>query len=397
MLAYKFRIYPTKSQERLLKETLETCRHLYNDLLFSRIQSRIGVWGLQASLPKMKAESKYLAAVHSQVLQGVNFKLDKAFQAFFAGIAGHPKFRRKGTCKSFTYPQYGGFRIDGNRLKLSKLGRVRIRLHRPIQGTPKTCTIVKDIDQWYACISAEAPEINTSRASSGRWVGVDLGLTNIAILSDGASIPNPKFLANSLGKLKSLQRALTKKQSGSRNREKAKIRLEKAWRIVRRQRDDFAHKVSHRLTNENEFVVFEDLKIRSMVKTHSFASAIMDSTWGKLRKLTAYKAERRGGRVILVNPSGTSQKCSGCGVMNPKMKDLSRRVFECDACGLVLDRDVNAARNVLQAGQELARVEAQPLLVQRRRISKLANEAKSPPLLAVGSSPFAQRGSIPVH
>jgi len=296
--------------------------------------------------------------------------LDKAFQAFFAGIARYPKFRRKGTCKSFTYPQYGGFRIDGNRIKLSKLGRIRIRQHRPIEGAPKTCTIHKDIDQWYVCISTETPEIKRSPASSGRWVGLDLGLTNIVTLSDGERIPNPKFLAKSLAKLRLLQQAMTKKKSGSRNREKAKIRLEKAWRTVRRQRDDFAHKVSHRLTMENEVVVFEDLGIRSMVKTHSLASAIMDSTWRKLRLLTAYKAERRGGRVILVNPSGTSQKCSRCGVMNPKMKDLSRRVFECDGCGLVLDRDVNAARNILQAGRELAHAEAQPLLVQRRRISK---------------------------
>ena len=131
---------------------------------------------------------------------------------------------------------------------------------------------------------------------------------------------------------------------------------------------DFAHKLSDSLTKENQLIVFEDLQIGNMVKNHSLASAIMDACWGKTRQLTAYKAERRGGRVMLVPPSGTSQKCSGCGETVPK--DLSVRVHECPNCGLVLDRDVNAARNILQAGQELARVEAVPLLVQRRRISK---------------------------
>ena len=139
-------------------------------------------------------------------------------------------------------------------------------------------------------------------------------------------------------------------------------------KMVRRQRDDFAHKLSYELAEKNGFIVFEDLKIQNMVKNHSLASAIMDASWGKLRQLIAYKAERRGGRVVLVNPAGTSQKCSRCG--NTVEKDLSVRTHECPNCGLAIDRDVNAARNILQAGQELARVEAAPLLVQRRRISK---------------------------
>ena len=370
MLTYKFRIYPTKPQERLLGETLETCRRLYNDFLFDRIENESDVWELQNSLPKLKVENKFLRAVHSQVLQDVNFRLDKAFQAFFAGIARHPKFRRTGCYNSFTYPQCGAFRIDGNsRLKLSKIGGMRIRLHRAMEGVvPKTCTIVRDIDQWYACISVEALNVQKSPALGRPAIGVDLGVMNLVALSDGAVIPNPRFLARSVFKLDSLQRDLSRKQHSSKNRAKAKIRLKKAWRTVRRQRDDFAHKLSDQLTKENEVVVFEDLRIRSMVKNHSLASAIMDSTWGKLRRLAAYKAERRGGRVILVNPSGTSQKCSGCGKVVPK--DLSTRTHVCPRCGLVIDRDVNAAKNILKLGLEQARVEAGPLLVQRRRISK---------------------------
>ncbi len=172
----------------------------------------------------------------------------------------------------------------------------------------------------------------------------------------------------SLERIKSLQRRLSRKKKGSGNREKAKLSLAKAWRKVRRQRDDFAHKLSDQLTKENEVIAFEDLKVGNMVKNHSLASAIMDAAWGKLRQFTVYKAERRGGRAILINPCETSQKCSRCGEAVPK--ELSVRVHDCPKCGLVMDRDVNSARNILKAGLEQARVEAEPLLVQRRRISK---------------------------
>jgi len=277
MLAYKFRIYPTKLQEKLIVETLETCRRLYNDFLSDRIKNGTDVWDLQKSLPKLKVANKFLRAVHSQVLQDVNFRLERAYQAFIAGIAGHPKFRRRGRYNSFTYPQRGGFRIDGkSRMKLSRIGRMKIRLHRSMEGVvPKTCTIVRDIDQRYACISVEGPIVEKSPASSRLTIGVDLGVTNLVTLSNGTVIPNPRFLGRSVSKLKSIQKDLSRKQPSSKNRAKARIRLEKAWRTVRRQRDDFDHKLSDRLTRENEVVIFEDLRIRSMVKNHSLASAIM--------------------------------------------------------------------------------------------------------------------------
>ena len=194
---------------------------------------------------------------------------------------------------------------------------------------------------------------------------MDVGLSNIMALSDGTVIENPRWLSRSAARIRSLQRGLSRKRKGSRNREKAREKLAKAWRTVSRQRDDYAHKLSHRLATQNTFVAFEELQVRNMVKNHSLASAIMDACWGKLRRLTAYKAERRGGRVVLVPPEDTSQICSGCGDRVPK--DLSVRTHACPGCGLVLDRDVNAARNVLQAGLERARAEAAPLPVQQRR------------------------------
>ncbi|MDA4130771.1 MAG: transposase [Thaumarchaeota archaeon] len=199
-------------------------------------------------------------------------------------------------------------------------------------------------------------------------MGIDVGLESSVALSAGELIPNPKFLNQSAKRIKRLQRQLSRKNFGSMNRVKAKESLAKTWRKVRRQRDDFAHKLSYKLSAENKLIVFENLKISNMVKNHSLASAIMDATWGKLRRLTASKAEGRRGRVVLVNPGGTSQKCSGCGWISPTKLKLNDRMFHCSNCSLTLNRDINAARNILKAGLEQSLVEAEPLLI--RRISK---------------------------
>jgi putative transposase len=220
-------------------------------------------------------------------------------------------------------------------------------------------------------------------------VGVDLGLVKLAVLSDETIFDNPHYVKRSAEKIRVLQRTLSRKRPGSNNREKARVKLANAWRKVRNQRMDNAHKISHDLATKYSIIVFEDIHIPKMVKNHNPAKAIMDAAWGQLRTLTAYKAERNGGRVILVNPSGTSQECSRCQTVVPK--NLSVRMHLCSKCGLVLDRDVNAAKNVLQRGLEQARAEAQPLLViPRRRISKFAPLKQEAHGLAAGSSPDAQ-------
>jgi putative transposase len=349
-------------------ETLETCRLLYNDLLDDRIQTKAKAFEQKRALTAIRRSSKFLMEVHSQILQDVVFRLDKAYEAFYSGLSRYPKFKRKDRYNSFRYPQLGGFKVVDGKLRLSKIGLVKAKMHRQIEGTPKTCIVVRDIDQWYACISVETESPKPIEPQKGKPVGVDLGVVNLATLSNGRVFENPRHLDNSITRITSLQRRLSRKKKGSGNREKAKVLLAKAWRKVRNQRLDVAHKVSANLTSEYSTVIFEDLKIPNMVKNHNLASAIMDASWGQLRRLTVYKVERRGGRVRLVNPSGTSQKCSGCGVAVPK--GLEERTHSCPNCSLVLDRDVNAARNILAAGLEQARVEELPLLVQRRRISK---------------------------
>lgn len=328
----------------------------------------VGFYEQKQLLTLRKQDNKYYQRVHSQVLQDVLLRLDKAYVAFFKKLTRYPKFKRCEKYNSFTYPQYGGFRLEGSTLRLGLIGKIKVRVHRPITGMMKTCTIIRDVEQWYCCISIEDAMEKPEKKLTENAVGIDLGLLNLVTLSTGEVIENPRRLKQGIERIKHLQRSLSRKKKGSRNRHKARIQLAKAWRTVRNQRTDYTHKVSRNLAGRYNTIIFEKLNVSNMVRNHNLAAAIMDATWSKLRSLTAYKAERNGGRALLVNPSGTSQKCSGCGAV--VLKDLSVRMHECSGCGLVLDRDYNAALNILRLGLEQTYAETEPLLVSRQRISK---------------------------
>jgi len=367
-------------QSKVLDDTLETCRHLYNDSLGERsCDLDVGYWEQNQLLTLRKPGNKYYKQVNAQVLQDVILRLDKAYEAFFKKLAGYPRFKRKEKYNSFSYPQDGGFQFKCGKLALSRIGAVKFNMHRIPVGTLKRCTIIRDADQWYALITAEnGVNVSVAKPDTSKPVGVDVGLFNWLTLSDGKVIQNPLDFEAQGKRIKELQRNLARKEKSSCNREKARIRLAKAWRQVRRRRDDFVHKASKELSAEYSLIVFEKLNINNMVKNHNLAHAIMDATWGKLRLYTAYKVERRGGRSFVVNPNGTSQKCSKCGVVAKEKLDLSVRTFECHSCGLVIDRDLNAARNILNLGLEQARAEKRPLLV-RQRISKFASRKQEAP------------------
>jgi putative transposase len=226
LISYKFRIYPNVQQERILHETLETCRRLYNTFLADRNENRIGFYEQKKKLVSLKRDNKYLQSVFSQVLQDVVLRLDKAFQSFFKGLMRHPKFRRFGRYNSFSYPQ-SGFKLKGHRLYLSKIGDIKIVLHRKILGVVKRVTVVRDIDQWFVAF-AVVQENSGLPKSPEKAVGIDRGLLNVAALSDGTIVENPRCLKKSAERIRSLQRHLSrKKKNGSRNREKAKIGLAK--------------------------------------------------------------------------------------------------------------------------------------------------------------------------
>jgi len=293
--------------------------------------------------------------IHSQVLQDVLKRADKAFQNFFRRLKagekpGYPRYKGRGWYDSFTYPQFG-FSLSDNRkgnqrLKLSKIGNIKVKLHRTVKGKIKTCTIKRELDKWYVCFSCKVePEI---LPKTNKNVGVDVGIEKFAALSDGTLIYNPKFFRKSEAKLKHEQRKLSRKKKGSNSRKKQRHKLAKIHQKVKNQRKDFLHKESRKLVENYDIIVFEDLQIKNMVKNHHLAKSISDASWAKFIEYVSYKAESAGKKVVFVNPRNTSQICSGCGKI--VKKSLSVRIHRCLYCGLEIDRDVNAAIIILRLG-----------------------------------------------
>jgi len=360
-MTYKYRLYPTKAQRRQLDQALELCRWVYNETLATRKNAykqrgeRLSFYDTKRMLPAWKAERPDLKQVHSQVLQDVTMRVDLAFQAFFRRVKagekpGYPRFKGKGWYDSLTYPQYGnGVKLDGDRLTLSKIGTVRVKLHRPIVGTIKTVTICRDsVGNWYACFSCELEP--SPLPPSHEVVGIDLGLKTFATLSNGESIPRQRWMKRDEKDIARLQRKKEKLPKGSAERRKVIRALCHAYRRANNRRNDFAHQESRKLINRFGLIVFENLDIQEMLSNGNRVvnRNIADVAWGRFVQFSAYKAESAGRAVVLVNPRGTTQQCSGCGEIVPK--DLSVRVHDCPHCGLKLDRDLNAALNILARG-----------------------------------------------
>lgn len=348
---YKYRLYPTKIQKEKLENTLDTCRWLYNTALEQRkiVYKRCGI---SLNYYKQAGELKDLDLkhIHSQVLQDMLKRVDKAFQNFFRRVkqgeekAGYPRFKGYNRYDSFTYPQ-SGFNLNENKLRLSKIGTIKVRLHRKIKGTIKTCTIKRELNNWYVCFACEVEKAPLPKTN--KTIGIDVGLEKFASLSNGEFIENPKYLRKSEARLKHEQRSLSRKKKGSNSRKKQREKVAKLHRKIRNQRNDFLHKESKKLAENYDLIVFEDLRIKNMVKNHHLAKSISDASWGKFMEYTTYKAENAGKVVKFVNPRNTSQICSKCGIM--VKKSLSVRVHKC-TCGLILDRDTNAAINILRLG-----------------------------------------------
>lgn len=356
---YKFRIYPNKEQERKLLRWLETCRRIYNEALSQRKKAweqenrSITRVEQQVWLKEAKKENDFFKEQHSQVAQEVLFRVERAFNGFFRRVKngetpGYPRFKGKGRYKSITFTQFGdglGASFQNDKLKLSKIGLVKINLHRGISGAVKTVTVQRDsCGRWHAVLAVEF-ELAKITSHSGPVVGLDVGLEKFATLSDGCAIENPRYFRRTEERLKHAQRALSRKEKGSRNREKARLKVASSHAKIRHQRRDFLHKESRKLVNAYSMVVVENLAVRNMVKNQHLAKSISDAGWSEFLAMLCYKAEEAGSRVVKVNPSGTSQECSRCGAT--VAKDLSVRVHRCPHCGLILDRDVNAARNIL--------------------------------------------------
>ena len=351
----------------MLQEQLRLCRLTYNALLEHSFNERGAGCGtpthkaLTYLIPAMKAMKPELSNVFSQVLQNVCKRVRSGFESYWnrkrAGLKAHlPRFRGEDRYDSLTYPQLG-FRLKDGVLCLSKIGDMRIVQHRPVEGKVKTLTVTRSrAGKWYAVFSCEVeakPIRNRLPA-----VGVDLGLNSLVALSDGVTIEAPRSYRRAEKRLRRAQRSLSKKKRGSRNREKARLRVSSVCEKVANQRRDFAYKTARSIVNRYERVYVEDLKIANMVRSNRLSKSIGDASWGMLRSALIYMAERSEGVMALVNPRNTSQVCSGCRAYVEK--DLAVRVHVCPYCGLVLDRDVNAARNILRKGIGLGQPEYTP-------------------------------------
>ncbi len=355
----KIRLYPNRTQARELEATLETCRLVYNSLVLDRKYQydvdgeSVGYFQQKAYLPVWKKDHPELKDVYSQVLQDVAHRVHLAFDAFFDRVKkgetpGFPRFKGAGQYDSITYTQGKNFNVGDSTIELPKFGKVKAKIHRRPWGVLKTCTLHRINGKWFACICQEIePEL---LPHSDEAVGIDVGLKTFAALSNGEFIENPRFFRREERALAKAQRKLSKQKRGSRERKKARNVVSRIHERIRNRRHDFCHQHARRIVNRFGIISVEKLNVKGLVKNHHLAKSISDAAWSQFRSILTSKAESAGRKVIAVDPSYTSQDCSGCGFR--AKKKLSERWHLCPMCGLSLDRDTNAAVNISALGQK---------------------------------------------
>ncbi len=366
---FKYRLYPTKPQQKALNSALRDCCWLYNQMLEQRKtayetdKTSIRCFDQINQIPVLKNTTRpSLKLVHSQVLQNVAQRLDLGMQAFFRRTKrgekpGYPRFRPFQRYDSITFPQVPSgckLTLDGF-LALSKIGNVPVILHRPLEGTPKSAVVRRtSTGKWFVSFSCEWQP--TQLAPKSNEIGIDMGIKTFAALSDGDRIENPKFFKAEQKALARANQKLAKQTKGTPLRKKAKRAVSRTHERVAWRRENFAQQQSRRLVNNFGTLIAEDLSIKDMVENglghRSLNKAIADAAWRQFLSLIACKAEWAGRQFATVNPAWTSQTCSTCG--NPETLGLSSRVFRCSVCKLELDRDTNAAKNILALGTQCA-------------------------------------------
>ncbi len=376
MCAYKFRIYPDAKRQKAIDDSISMSQRLYNKLLEKTIEahkknpsSKISRRAINQFLNEIIKEDKSYLQLYAHVRVDIRNRLLKAYQNFFRRChqkksgakikAGFPRFKSKDKFNSITHIENNGsFRIEKGRLRVSKIGTLRIEQHRNIVGNVKTMTIKKEGKEYYVIFTAEQI-INPPKVEDINPVGIDMGLNNFIALSDGQTIQKPRFFKQKAKKIARWQRVVARRNKGSKRRNKAKLHLQKEWQSVTNQSNDFMHKLSEKLVHGGytSFAV-ESLSIQNMVKNHRLAQSIQNVSWNRFMQMLSYKAESAGMKVIKVDARNTTKECSDCGnIMN---MSLSEREYICDKCGLQIDRDINASINILKRGRAgLARTYAQ--------------------------------------
>jgi putative transposase len=369
----KVRLYPNKKQQDLLSQHFGSSRFIYNFMLSQKIEKyksgeNISSYDLKKQLPKMKKSDNFswLKEVDSTSLQNSVLNLDKAYQNFFRQVkkgekaGGFPKFKSKHNSKQ-SY-QTSKAKIKNEKLYLPKIGEIKAVFHRKVKGKIKTVTVLKDADKFFTSINFEDGKAEIFGKNNGETVGIDVGVKVFATLSNGIQITAPK-LGKEITKVIKAQKRLSRRKKGGSNRIKAKNDLARKHQKVRNKRDDFLHKISKQLS-ENQTVIVEDLKIKSMSKSakgtvenpnmrssakSGLNRSILEQSWGKFFQFLDYKLKRNGGKLVKVNPKYTSQKCSKCGYIN-KENRKTQSEFKCLKCGHSENADFNASKNILAVG-----------------------------------------------
>lgn len=354
---YKYRIYPSKRQAETLNEHLALCCELYN----AALQERRDAWKIERKsiayfdqtlqLTQIKDIRTDISEINWGVLENVLKRVDLAFKAFFRRVKarqspGYPRFRSSRRYDSLTFRKRLEHVLSGgNRLRLSKIGNVRIKLHRPLLGNVKTLTIKREAGRWFAMFACEVePE---PMAFNPNMIGIDVGLIHFATLSDGTAINNPRWFRVGQAKLRRAQRRVARRKKGSNRRRKSAVLLQRAHVAIRNQRADFHHKLSRKLVNENGLIAVEDLNVKGLAGG-MLAKPVNDAGWTQFLNMIAYKAESAGRVFVLVNPSGTSQTCT-CGAV--VRKALKERWHSCLSCGLSVARDHVSAQVILSRAE----------------------------------------------
>ena len=356
--SFKYRLYPTASQAEKIDQNIGCARFVYNQLL----DDRINVWKETRQRSKktysiLKEEHEFLKEADSRALLHASKNLDAAYDKFFKEpSAGFPKFKSKHKCRwSYTTDNsHDAVRFDGNRLKLPKVGYVKIVEHRPQEGRILTATISHERSgEYYASVLCEIEQPKTLPVTD-KVIGIDLGLHDIVVCSDGTRVEAPSHFRKSEHRLAKRQRDFSRTQKGSKGHEKARLKVARCHQKIKNQRNDFLQKLSTKLIRENQVICLEDLSVKGMERNHKLAKSVTDASFSRFVEMLEYKAEWYGRKIIKIDrfyPS--TQLCSGCGYKNESIKGLKGlkvREWVCPECGEVHDRDLNASRNILKEG-----------------------------------------------
>lgn len=357
---FKYRLFPSSSQITILNQTLDGCRWLYNHFLEQRKtayeseKQSLSRYDQQNTIPELKQDNSFLKNIYSSVLQNVGIRLDLASRAFFRRVKsgekpGFPRFRGKFRYDSFTYSQ-SGFKLLKNVVQLSKIGGVKIKLHRPVEGTIKTCTIRRTpTGKWFVSFACDIEHKPVEKPIEPT-IGIDMGLEYFLTDSNGKYVKNPRFFRKEEKSLAKAQRKLSAQKKATKDRCKSRKVVAHIHERISNKRQNFSHQLARKFANKYNTICVEDLSINDMQKNNfrCINKSISDAAWRQFLDLLVCKAAEAGKRTVKINPAYTSQACSVCG--NRQKLKLSDRMYHCPCCGLSLNRDVNAAKNILAIG-----------------------------------------------